>query len=372
MRLERQRRAAAANKKTSKDVTDTMPKRPSTIRLDAKIKRVKDLRAGPVLKLFGRHFLAMARASNKNRAYPQAYTYLLLASNMATLLDETANNDDARKLRQQVEALNDASRGGVRDMLGTSWSVNEQHDLVPKAAPSRGPNWEFSRPESQPEPERNSMFGMKQRQTITSLQDLHQYVPDAGPETPMTPDSDVAINELPLDTPTSPLIPRVTTSFSQPTPTEPAPLTVEPLSDVEEPAKSSNTDTVDFQVHNEEPAPTSQCKSGDTPVPSLQEPASVLQKDDTESQTSKNEEAAPTWQADSDNTATPEQEEAPKSQKDPSCSPSPQPSSPASPTTAAPTENVPDTPTSPSSYDTPNFINLREDDSDEEDESTDF
>ncbi|XP_050730698.1 uncharacterized protein LOC127005656 [Eriocheir sinensis] len=440
MRLERKRKVAEANKKSGINTTNNnnnnndMPQRPSTIRLDTKIKRVKDLRAGPVLKLFGRHFLAMARASNRQRSYPQAYTYLLLARNMATLLDETANSDEARKLLKQVEELNEASRGGVRDMLGSSWKVNEQHDLVPNATPPRGSNWELGKTAPQPKPERDSMFGVNQRQTITSLQDLSPYETNAALKTPLTQQDSDAISELPLESPSSPL-------FAFPLPrakvNNPAPLPVEPLSDLDEAAAPSNTDTVDHQTQNKEiiptqsntnetllpiikeespspsprnsngtlspvlevPTPTSPRHSNVTTTSSMKELTDILQEiDEAESIASEPEEASisetnledlastsqpnpeeakSTSQTNQNSTRTPTLEEASTTPKYPSpatpsprasspASPSPRPSSPASPST--PTY----TPVSPSSINAPQFINLREDDSDEDDESTDF
>ncbi|MPC14222.1 hypothetical protein E2C01_006982 [Portunus trituberculatus] len=197
-------------------------KRPSTIRLDSKVKRVKDLRAGPVLRLFAKHFLAMARASNRNRAYPQAYMYLLLTGNMATLLDETGNNEDAVSLRRQVEQLNVASRGGVRDMLSSSWSVNEQHDLVPSTAPPRGSNWELNTPPPQPPPERNSVFGMDRLHTAPALQNIDPQKHSIATRTLSNTDSDMDIIELPSDSPASTLPNSPLTP-----PADPAPLPVE-------------------------------------------------------------------------------------------------------------------------------------------------
>lgn len=445
MRLERKRKVEEANKKSGINNTDNnkLPQRQATIRLDTKIKRVKDLRAGPVLKLFGRHFLAMARASNRQRSYPQAYAYLLLARNMATLLDETANNDEARKLRKQVEELNEASRGGVRDMLGSSWRVNEQHDLVPHAAPPRGSNWEFSKTAPQPKPERDSKFGVNQRQTITSLQDLSPYETDPRLKTPLTQQDSDAINELPPDSPSSPL-------FAFPLPrakvNNPAPLPAEPLSEPDEAGTTLSMDTVDHEKQNEQPTPTqsnlkesllpiieespassprtsngtlspvlevppptSPRHSNVTTTSSIRELTDILQEiDNVESGASDSEEVSTldsspedlpassqlnpgeersASRTDPDSLRTPTPEEATTTLKAPSpASPSPRPSSPASPSprTSSPTSPSPqpsptaspstptDTPISPSSVDAPQFINLREDESDEEDESTDF
>lgn len=199
-------------------------KRQSTIRLNAKVQRVKDLRAGHVLRLFARHFLAMARASNRNRAYPQAYMYLLLTGNMATLLDETGNNEDAASLRRQVEQLNVASRGGVRDMLSSSWSVNEQHDLVPSANPPRGSNWELNKPPPQPPQERNSRFGMHRQHTAPDFDTVDSKKHIAAIRTISNTESDLDIMELPSDSPASSL----PQSPISPRPTDPAPLPVQP------------------------------------------------------------------------------------------------------------------------------------------------
>ena len=239
MRRQRKERVAAQMAKrnnNNNNNNNNTPQRPDTIRLNSKVQQVKDLRAGPVLKLFGQHFLAMARASNRHRAYPQAYMYLLLAGNMATLLDETANNDDAIKLRKQVEQLNVASRGGVRDMLGSSWSVNEQHDLVPSTVRPRGSNWEFNKPPPpQPPPEHNSVFGVDRVHTAPALHDLDTT--DSGhakaARTFSTPDSDLDIMELPIDSPPSPIIP----------PLDPTPLPITPPHTDPQPPPTTTTTT---------------------------------------------------------------------------------------------------------------------------------
>lgn len=217
--IRRKRKEQVEAQMAKRNSINNTKKRPSTIRLDSKVQRVKDLRAGPVLRLFARHFLAMARASNRNRAYPQAYMYLLLTGNMATLLDETGNNEDAVLLRRQVEQLNVASRGGVRDMLSSSWSVNEQHDLVPSTTPSRGSNWEFNKPPPQPPPERNSMFGMDRQYTAPAFQNIDSKKHSDVARILSNTDSDLDIMELPCDSPASSLP-------SSPTipPADPAPL----------------------------------------------------------------------------------------------------------------------------------------------------
>lgn len=132
--MEAKKRAAKGARKT---------RRRSTIRLDAKVQTVSDLRAEKVLSMFAEHFLKMARCSNENRAYPQAYMYLLLAGNMATLLEDKGHSDNASEYRRQIIDLNIASRGGVQDMLGSSWTINESHDLMPSTPSVRGSNWEL-------------------------------------------------------------------------------------------------------------------------------------------------------------------------------------------------------------------------------------
>lgn len=123
----------------------------STINLRKKVNSVKDLRAGKLLTLFAKHFIEMARCSNEYRSYPQAYMYLLLAGNMATLLEETGNGPEAEEFKKEIEELNFASRGGVQDMLGSSWAMNENYDLIPGNPAFRGSNWELKK-EQQPLP----------------------------------------------------------------------------------------------------------------------------------------------------------------------------------------------------------------------------
>ncbi|XP_069950364.1 uncharacterized protein [Cherax quadricarinatus] len=118
-------------------------RRHSTIRLDKKVKSVKDLRAGPLLSMFAKHFLAMARASNKYRVYPQGYMYLLLSGNMATLLEETGSYDKANKYRKEIEEINIAARGGIQDMLTSSSNKNSTYDLLSCTPSIRGSNWEL-------------------------------------------------------------------------------------------------------------------------------------------------------------------------------------------------------------------------------------
>nr|XP_045615829.1 uncharacterized protein LOC123768969 isoform X2 [Procambarus clarkii] len=139
----------ALRRERKKAVTKTSPegskRRHSTIRLDKKVKSVKDLRAGKLLSTFAEHFLAMARASNIYRAYPQAYMYLLLSGNMATLLEETGNSEDANGYRRQIEELNVASRGGVQDMLSSS-RINTSASDLPCNPSFQGSNWELHGP----------------------------------------------------------------------------------------------------------------------------------------------------------------------------------------------------------------------------------
>lgn len=162
--LRRQRKREAA-KKSSKGTSKT--RRRSTIRLDAKVQNVKDLRAGQLLSIFAEHFLDMARASNEHRAYPQAYMYLLLAGNMATLLDENSHSDKASDYRRKIVELNVASRGGVQDMLGSSWTMTSTHDLMPSTPSLRGSNWELQ-PVPQPPP-KPSPISVARRNKLTSL-----------------------------------------------------------------------------------------------------------------------------------------------------------------------------------------------------------
>ncbi|XP_047475503.1 uncharacterized protein LOC125029576 [Penaeus chinensis] len=145
----RQQRKLAAQRSSKDD--QRKKRRRSTINLKAKIHSVKDLRAGKVLSLFAKHFIGMARASNKYRAYPQAYMYLLLAGNMATLMEETGNGQEAEVFNREIEELNVASRGGVKDMLGSSWGMTDTHDLMLGNPNIRGSNWELKK-EQQPLP----------------------------------------------------------------------------------------------------------------------------------------------------------------------------------------------------------------------------
>lgn len=145
----RQQRKLAAQRSSKDD--QRKKRRRSTINLKAKIHCVKDLRAGKVLSLFAKHFIGMARASNKYRAYPQAYMYLLLAGNMATLMEETGNGQEAEVFNREIEELNVASRGGVKDMLGSSWGMTDTHDLMLGNPKLRGSNWELKK-EQQPLP----------------------------------------------------------------------------------------------------------------------------------------------------------------------------------------------------------------------------
>lgn len=124
----------------------------STINLKKRVQSVKDLRSGRLLSTFAKHFIQMARCSNKYRSYPQAYMYLLLAGNMATLLEETGNGEDASDFRKEIEELNFASRGGVHDMLGSSWAMTDNFDIIPGHQSIYSSNWEL-RKENQPLPQ---------------------------------------------------------------------------------------------------------------------------------------------------------------------------------------------------------------------------
>lgn len=70
---------------------------------------------------------------------------------MATLLEETGNGPEAEEFKKEIEELNFASRGGVQDMLGSSWAMNENYDLIPGNPAFRGSNWELKK-EQQPLP----------------------------------------------------------------------------------------------------------------------------------------------------------------------------------------------------------------------------
>ncbi|XP_068223096.1 uncharacterized protein [Palaemon carinicauda] len=144
------RRQKSKKEVTNKGVTERRKK--STINLRKKVQSVKDLRSGKLLSTFATHFIQMARCSNKYRSYPQAYMYLLLAGNMATLLEETGNGEEARDFRKTIEELNYASRGGVQDMLGSSWAITDNFDIIPGYQNNYGSNWELKK-ESQPLPQ---------------------------------------------------------------------------------------------------------------------------------------------------------------------------------------------------------------------------
>ena len=135
----------------------------STINLRKKVQSVKDLRAGKLLSTFAKHFIDMVRSSNEYRAYPQSFMYLLLAGNMATLLEETGNGMDAIELRKEIEELNTASRGGVRDMLASSWVISDDYDIIQRNQSHRGSNWELkeSQPLPQPPKEASPNAGLK-------------------------------------------------------------------------------------------------------------------------------------------------------------------------------------------------------------------
>ncbi|KAK7085937.1 hypothetical protein SK128_023890, partial [Halocaridina rubra] len=126
-------------------------RRASSINVKKRVQTLNDLRAGKLLSYFTKHFITMARSSNEYRSYPQAYMYLLLAGNMATLLDENNNSSEAYEFRQEIQELNVASRGGVQDMLGSSWTMNDNCDLIPGNQALRGSNWELKK-ENQPLP----------------------------------------------------------------------------------------------------------------------------------------------------------------------------------------------------------------------------
>ncbi|XP_071550319.1 uncharacterized protein [Panulirus ornatus] len=160
----RKKRKKAATKASSDD-SNKNQRQQSTIRLKNKVQSVKDLRAGRLLSIFADHFIGMARASNMYRSYPQAYMYLLLAGNMATLLEETGNFDDAQDFKREIEKLNVASRSGVQDVLGSLRNAPDTYDLMLGNPNLHSSNWEL-RKEHQPLPHPPksdpSIFGVDQ------------------------------------------------------------------------------------------------------------------------------------------------------------------------------------------------------------------
>ncbi|XP_076067927.1 uncharacterized protein LOC143040632 isoform X2 [Oratosquilla oratoria] len=149
--VERRRRKRVANE--ARDVLVDLRWKPpkSDIKLESKVQNVKGIRSGKVLEIFANHFIEMAKSSNEFRSYPQGYMYLLLASNMATLMKETGHHDESSSYQKEVEELNIASRGGVRDMLGSSYTINENSDLSLGQPRHNGSNWELKK-EKQPLP----------------------------------------------------------------------------------------------------------------------------------------------------------------------------------------------------------------------------
>lgn len=137
----------------NKTVENTVKK--NSIDLTIKVKRLNDLRAEKLLRLFSEHFISMAVTSNKYGAHPQAMWYLHYAGNLLNiLLDENMKcpsvvESDVEDIQEAIQQEIRNTRHGLNNMLNFSHKMTDTFELKMAHGPPN-PNWAFKKPQDEP------------------------------------------------------------------------------------------------------------------------------------------------------------------------------------------------------------------------------